>query len=180
LLRQLLSNFLAGDIAVADRYYCSFMMIALLVGQGTHVCARKHQKRHSDFRRGQRLGQYDHLIVWTRPPRPAWMDEATYAQIPQTLTLREIRYQVVEPGRRTRTIDVITTLTDADEYTREEIAELYGFRWNSELDIRAIKSSLNLGHVRCKSPARGGARTVDYHFGIQPDSHDRGRGRLAA
>jgi hypothetical protein len=152
LLRKLLASLQVGDIGVADRYYCSFMTIALLLGQGTHSCARKHQKRHSDFRRGRRLGKYDHLIVWTRPPRPEWMDEATYAQIPETLTLREIRFQVVEPGRRTRTIDVITTLTDADEYTREDIAALYGFRWNSELDIRAIKSSLNLGHVRCKSP----------------------------
>lgn len=152
LLRTLLFSLQAGDIGVADRYYCSFMMIALLRGQGTHVCARKHQCRHSDFRRGQRLGKYDHLIIWTRPPRPAWMEEATYARIPETLTLREIRFQVVEPGRRTRTIDVITTLIDADEYTREDIAELYGFRWNSELDIRSVKSSLNLGHVRCKSP----------------------------
>lgn len=152
LLRKLLASFQPGDIGVADRYYCSFLTIALLLGQGTQMCARKHQKRHSDFRRGQRLGSNDHLIVWTRPPRPAWMDEATYALIPETLTLREIRFQVVEPGRRTRTIDVITTLVDADEYPREDIAELYGFRWNSELDIRGIKSALNLGHVRCKSP----------------------------
>jgi len=153
LLRTLLGRLSADDIAVADRYYCSFMMIALLLGQGTHVCARKHQFRHSDFRRGKRLGKYDHLLVWTRPQRPTWMDEATYARIPPTLKLREIRYQVVEPGRRTRTIDVITTLVDPDEYTREDIAQLYGFRWNSELDIRSVKSSLNLGHVRCKSPA---------------------------
>jgi len=152
LLRTLLASLQPGDIGVADRYYCSFMMIALLLGQGTQVCARKHQCRHSDFRRGQRLGKYDHTIIWTRPPRPAWMEEATYARIPETLTLREIRFQVVEPGRRTRTIDVITTLVDAEEYTREDIAELYGFRWNSELDIRSVKSSLNLGHVRCKSP----------------------------
>ncbi len=152
LLRTLLGNLQPGDIAVADRYYCSFMMMALMLGQGTHVCARKHQCRHSDFRRGRRLGKYDHRIVWTRPERPDWMDEATYARIPETLTLREIRFQVIEPGRRTHTIDVITTLVDADEYTREDIAQLYGFRWNSELDIRGIKSSLNLGHVRCKSP----------------------------
>jgi putative transposase len=152
LLRTLLASLQPGDIGVADRYYCSFMMIALLLGQGTHVCARKHQLRHSDFRCGQRLGKYDHLIIWTRPARPPWMDEATYARIPETLTLREIRFQVVVPGRRTHTIDVITTLIDADEYTREDIAELYGFRWNSELDIRSVKSSLNLGHVRCKSP----------------------------
>jgi putative transposase len=152
LLRSMLGSLAAGDIAVMDRYYCSFMMIALLLSQGTHTCARKHHLRHSDFRRGRRLGKYDHIIVWTRPQRPKWMDAAIYAQIPETLILRELRFNIVEPGRRTRTIDIITTLTDADEYTKEDIAELYGFRWNSELDIRSIKSNLNLAHVRCKSP----------------------------
>jgi hypothetical protein len=152
LLREIFARLGTGDIAVMDRYYCSFMMIALLLAQGTHVCARKHQRRHSDFRRGRRLGKYDHIIVWTRPARPEWMDEATYAQIPETLELREIRYNVIEPGRRTLSIDVITTLTDAEQYTKEDIAQLYGFRWNSELDIRSIKKSLHLAHVRCKSP----------------------------
>ena len=152
LLRKLFERLDAGDVAVMDRYYCSFLMIALLLAQGTQVCARKHQRRHTDFRRGKRLGKYDHIITWTRPARPDWMDEATYQRIPETLELREIRYNVVESGRRTRSIDVITTLTDAEQYTKEDIAQLYGFRWNSELDIRSIKASLNLGHVRCKSP----------------------------
>ena len=152
LLRALLGSFVPGDIAVADRYYCSFMMIALLLKHGVQTCARKHQLRHSDFRHGQRLGKYDHLITWTRPARPEWMDAATYAQIPETLTLREIRYNVVVPGRRTRKIDIITTLVDADEFTQQDMADLYGFRWNAELDIRSIKASLNLAHVRCKSP----------------------------
>ena len=127
-------------------------MIALLLGRGVQACARKHQLRHSDFRRGERLGKYDHLITWTRPARPKWMDEETYQRIPETLTLREIRYNIVEPGRRTRTIDIITTLVDAYEFTQQDIAELYGFRWNVELDIRSIKASPNLAHVRCTSP----------------------------
>ncbi len=152
LLRLMFPSLAAGDIAVMDRYYCSFAMIALLLSQGTHTCTRKHQRRHSDFRRGKRLGKYDHIIVWARPPRPTWMDAETYAEIPETLELREIRYNIVESGRRTKVIDIITTLSDADEYTKEDIAELYGFRWNSELDIRSIKSNLNLAHVRCKSP----------------------------
>jgi hypothetical protein len=86
----------------------------------------------------------------TRPPR---LDEETYQQIPETLVLRELRFQIIEPGRRTQSVDVITTLVDAEEYTREDIAELYGFRWNSELDLRSPTSNLNLGHVRCTSPA---------------------------
>ena len=48
---------------------------------------------------------------------------------------------------------VVTTLTDQETFSKADIAELYGFRWNSELDIRSIKQSLNLTHVRCKSPA---------------------------
>jgi putative transposase len=152
LLRQLLSSFKPGDVAVMDRYYCSFMMLALLLIQGVQSCARMHQKRHVDFRRGRRLGKYDHVIHWTKPARPDWMDQDTYDQIPETLELREIRYNVVERGRRTETFTVVTTLTNGDLYSKEDIAELYGFRWNVELDIRSIKQSLNLCHVRCKSP----------------------------
>lgn len=136
-----------------DRFYCSFMMIALLLGRQVQVCARMHHKRHVDFRRGRRLGKYDHLLVWTRPARPKWMDNAVYERLPKTLELREIRCHVVEKGRRTKTVTVVTTLTDSQQYTKEKITELYGFRWNSELDVRCVKDSLNLAHVRCKSPA---------------------------
>lgn len=152
LLRQLLRSFVFGDVAVVDRFYCSFMMISLLLSNNVQVCARMHQRRHVDFRRGRRLGKYDHILVWTKPQRPTWMDQATYDALPDTLEMREIRYNVVQPGSRSKTITIATTLTDAQAYSREDIAQLYGFRWNSELDIRSIKQSLNLGHVRSKSP----------------------------
>ena len=54
------------------------------------------------------------------------MDAETYTEIPDTLELRELRYTVVEKGRRTKTITVVTTLTDVDEYSKADIAELYG------------------------------------------------------
>ena len=153
LLREQLDLLEAGDVAVADRYYCSFLMLALLLTRGVQVCTRQHQQRRTDFRRGQRLGKHDHLVVWNKPQRPAGMDEATYATIPATLTLREIRFSIVEPGRRTKVLTIVTTLTDSEVYSKADIAELYGDRWNSELDLRSIKQSLNLSHVRCKSPA---------------------------
>ena len=152
LLRQLLGSFNPDDVAVMDRLYCSFLMIALLLGRNVQVCARMHQSRHVDFRRGRRLGKYDHIIVWSKPQRPKWMDQATYDTIPEELELREIRFNIVQPGRRTKVITIATTLTDAERYSKEDIAELYGFRWSSELDIRSIKQSLNLAHVRSKSP----------------------------
>jgi len=152
LFRSMFGALHAGAVVVADRFYCSFMMIALLLGKQVQVCVRMHTRRHVDFRRGRRLGKYDHIIQWNRPDRPVWMDKATYNKIQKTLELREIRYNVVEKGRRTKTLTIVTTLVDAGQYTKEDIASLYGFRWNSELDIRSIKDALNLGHVRCKSP----------------------------
>lgn len=152
LLRDLLEVFDENDVAVFDRYYCSYLLLAMLSLRGVQVCARLHQRRRSDFRRGRRLGPDDHLITWTRPARPAWMPPETYAQMPETLTLRELQFEVHEPGRRTRVLTVVTTLTDPKAYPKEDIAALYGFRWNVELDIRAIKQTLGLDHLRCKSP----------------------------
>lgn len=152
LLRGMLESFDQGDLVVFDRYYCSFMMIAILQQRGLDVCTRLHQGRSCDFRRGRRLGACDHLIAWTRPERPEWMSRQAYAQIPETMTLREIKFNVKVPGRRTETLTVVTTLTDPNAYSKDDIADLYGFRWNVELDIRDIKQTLGLDHVRCKTP----------------------------
>jgi putative transposase len=154
LLRSLLDTFDPDEVIVFDRYFSSFLMLALLSLGGRHVCTRLHQCRHSDFRRGRRRGPGDHLITWTRPKKPAWMSQEQYDRIPEILTLREVKFHVTVPGRRTRTLTIITTLTDPQAYSKEDLAELYGFRWNVELDIRQIKQTLHLDHVRCKTPAR--------------------------
>jgi putative transposase len=153
LLREILDCFEEGDVAVVDRYFCSFMMLAILQLRGVHVCARLHQCRSGDLRQARRLGPGDHLVTWTRPARPSWMSEQMYATIPETLTLRQLEFDVSEPGKRVETITVVTTLTDPVAYPAEDIAGLYGYRWNAELDIRQIKQTLHLDHVRCKTPA---------------------------
>jgi len=152
LLRTMLDGFQAGEVVVFDRYYCSYMMLAAMAPRGLDVCTRLHQAREEDFRQGRALGPYDRLVTWTRPDRPDWMSPEDYQQIPRTLTLRMVRFDVGEPGRRTETITVVTTLIDPQQYSADDIAELYGYRWNAELDIRAVKQTLGLDHVRCKSP----------------------------
>jgi putative transposase len=152
LLRSMLGSFEEDDLVVFDRYCCNYMMLAMLKDHGTHVCARLHQARSCDFRRGRRLGPDDHLVTWTRPPRPDWMSPEQYAEIPETLELREVRFHVHEPGCRVKTLTIVTTLTDPEEYTKEDLAELYGLRWNVETDILQIKQTLGLDHLRCKTP----------------------------
>ena len=53
-------------------------------------------------------------MSWTRPARPDWMDEATYAQIPEELTVRELRVTVDQPGFRVNELVLVTTLLDAE------------------------------------------------------------------
>jgi hypothetical protein len=153
LLRQLLDRLRPGDIVVADRYYCSYWMIALLHQCGVDVTFRLHQLRHYDFRRGQRLGPDDHVVVWTKPQRPQWMTEEVYASLPETLTVREVRFRVDQPGYRSKEILVATTLVDAECYPTNDIADLYHRRWHVELDIRAIKQTLRMDQLTCKTPA---------------------------
>ncbi len=152
LLRKLLDEVNVGDLLLADRYYCSYWLVALAQARGVDVVFRLHHLRDYDFRRGQRLGPDDHLVTWQRPQRPKWMDAATYATIPPTLTVRELRVDITTPGCRTQEIVVVTTLTDAARYPKEDLADLYHDRWHVEPDLRAIKQSLNMDHLRCQTP----------------------------
>jgi hypothetical protein len=152
LLRELFDRFRPGDVFVADRAYCSYWLLAALQARGIDVAIRLHQSRHYDFGAGERHGEDDHVVTWTRPARPDWMDKATYHAAPKALTVREVRFRVDRPGYRTREMVVATTLSDAAAYTREDLAELYHHRWRVELSIRDIKQTLAMDVLRGKTP----------------------------
>jgi hypothetical protein len=154
LLRSMMSSLEKGDILLADRYYASYWMIAMLQALGVDSVFRQHQLRKIDFRRGQQLGPHDHVITLEKPgKRPEWMDEPMYEQMCGELTVREVRVQVRKRGFRVRTLVVVTTLLDAQVYDKEDIALAFRFRWHVELDVRAIKQTLNMDVLRCKTPA---------------------------
>lgn len=152
LLRSLLQTFAPGDILLADRYYCSYFMIALLMQLGVDFVTRVHQRRPIDFRRGRRLGSGDHIVEWKLPPKPKWMDQQIYDRMPTSIEIRELHVHVGQPGFRTGSFTVVTTLTNTVEYTRDDIAALYRARWQAELDIRAIKITMGMDVLRCKTP----------------------------
>jgi hypothetical protein len=152
LFRRLLDTLRPGDVLLADRYYCSYWLIALALARGVDVVFRQHQLRRTDFRRGRRLGRNDHVVTWTKPQRPAWMDAETYAALPDELRVREVRGSVTTPGCRVRDLVVVTTITDAEEYPTEAILQLYHARWNVEIDLRSIKTYLSMEILRCQTP----------------------------
>ena len=143
-----------GDVVLADRYFSGWFDLALLVQRGADVVVRKHQLRATDFRRGQRLGHDDQLVRWSKPQRPPWMTLEQYEALPDELLLREVRVRVKQRGFRSKTVIVVTTLLDAEEFPAEEIAELYRRRWQAELHLRSLKIVLQMDHLRCKRPHR--------------------------
>lgn len=142
------------DVVLADRYFSGWFDIALLQARRVDSVVRKHQLRSTDFRTGKRLDPYDHLVVWTKPPRPEWMSQEQYDALPAELTLREVRVVVEQKGFRTKELVVVTTLLDAEEYSSVEIAALYRRRWQAELNLRSLKIVLQMDHLRCKTPPR--------------------------
>ena len=71
------------------------------------VCTRLNASRPADFTKGERLGKDDALVTWTRPKCPPWMSAEEYEKIPETLTLRMVRYSLEAKGFRTQSITVI-------------------------------------------------------------------------
>jgi hypothetical protein len=153
LFRAMQSQLQAGDVLLADRFFCTWFTFALSWDQGVDVVARLHASRNQDFRVGCRYGGGERLMFWHKPARPDWLDEETYARLPTFLQVREILVHVLIPGRRTRRRIVATTLLDRRQYSREAVVELYSQRWQVELDIRSLKTQLSLGELRCQSPA---------------------------
>src|SRR4051812_35829110 len=152
LFRALWEGLEAGGVVLGDRYFSSFFGIAGLSRRGVDSLFRMHQRRKYDFRKGRRLGVEDHVVTWTKPARPEWMDEETYAQMPATLEVRELRVTVDRPGFRVNELVLVTTMLDAEGYAKEAIASLFIERWNIELDFRSIKCVLRMDVLRCKTP----------------------------
>ncbi|HUY34559.1 MAG TPA: IS4 family transposase [Pirellulales bacterium] len=154
LFRKLHDQLLTGDVVLADRYFSGWFDMALLKQRGVEIVVRKHQLRATDFRRGQRLGHDDHVVCWSKPARPEWMSKEQYDALPDSLKVREVRVRVEQKGFRTRELVVVTTLLDADKYPATEIAKLYRRRWQAELNLRSLKTVLQMDHLRCKTPHR--------------------------
>jgi hypothetical protein len=152
LFRSLWGELEAGDVVLGDRCFGSYFDIIMLKRRGVDSVFRLHQRRRCDFSQGRRLGKEDQIVSWGRPARPDWMGEATYERIDETIEVRIIRIHVEQRGFRTQVLDVVTTLLNAEIYTKKDIAMLYRKRWHAELDLRSIKIVLGMDMLLSKTP----------------------------
>jgi hypothetical protein len=154
LLKGLLDQFQPGDLAVADRGFCSYVLLSLLHLRGIAGLFRLHQARPTDLRQGQRLGKHDRLLTWQKPlQKPRWLPQSWWKSIPAQLSVRVIRFQLCRKGYRPESVTLATTLLDPEKYPAQDVAQLYARRWKIELWFRDLKTSMGMEVLRCKSPA---------------------------
>jgi hypothetical protein len=160
-----------NDVLVADRGFASFVHFALLLMRKMHGVFRCHQRQIVDFRVGRphsqkgrtlkgqptsryvkRLGYHDHIVEYVKPTvKPVWMDEDTFAELPETILIRELRYHTTQRGFRTKVITLVTTLLDPIAYPLQELAKLYLSRWQVEVNLRHMKTTMGMEVLHCKT-----------------------------
>jgi hypothetical protein len=149
LLRTLLDTFESGDMMLGDAFFGTYFLLAELKSRNVDALFEQYgaRKRSTNFSHGVKLGSRDHLITLTKPKvRPDWMTAEQYASAPKTLVIRELEVD----GKI-----LITTLICPDCVSKQALKTLYKSRWQVELDIRNIKTTLGMETLSCKSPQMG-------------------------
>ena len=144
LFRTLLNRFAAGDVLLGDSLFCSYFLIADLQQRGVEVVLEQHGARITDFRRGVRLGVRDHRVQWLKPARPAWMSAAEYQAYPEQLLMREVKVNKKV---------LVTSLLVPRTAPKAALGELFRQRWDAELNLRNIKTTLGMETFHCQTPA---------------------------
>jgi hypothetical protein len=162
-----------GDVMVGDRAFGTFAHLALLLQSKLDGVFRSHHRQIVNFRpgrkskdqrrKGQRagaptsrwirsLGREDQIVSYVRPKsRPQWMSEEEYAQLPARIEVRELRYRITRRGYRTRIVTLVTTLLDPRKYSKQELAKLYGARWQIETNLKHLKQTMGMNVLRCQT-----------------------------
>lgn len=147
LLRTMLDTLKAGDLLLGDAYFATYFLLCMLSERGIDGVFEQQgaRRRSTDFRRGHRLGERDHLIELPKPKmRPSWMSPEAYERAPARLSVRELR-----TGGRI----LVTTLLCPKRTSKAELKALYRQRWHVELDLRHIKTTLGMERLSCKTPS---------------------------
>jgi hypothetical protein len=146
-------SFLPNEIVIYDRAAGHFIGAAQVLAQRADLISRV-AVRKIDWRKGQRLGPDDRVVVWTkRDQKPNYLSEQEWAQLPNTVAVRVLRVRASQNGFRTRELTLVTTLLDPVLYPATEIAQAYLRRWKLELCLDDLKTTLGMDQLRCKSPA---------------------------
>ncbi len=154
---RLTETFSRGDIVIGDRAFCSYAMLGhLLEKKGVHSLMRLHQAREKklDWKRGRKVDRNSRIITWNKPKAATkcGMSQSEWDALPDEMNLRLVRCPGKGRDGKPKTIYLVTTLLDPEDYPTDEIAAVYAERWKIEVKFRDIKTTMGLDGFRVQSP----------------------------
>jgi hypothetical protein len=153
LAQSLWDHLAANEVLLGDRGFCSWGLLAQCLRRNIHAVFRVRGRRRGDFRQGRRLSKHERLVRWEKPrQRPPSISEQEWVLLPEFLDLRLVRCSLQVQGFRTRQVTLVTTLLDNVTYPPSALSELYLRRWNMELTLRHLKTTLQMEHLSCMNP----------------------------
>jgi hypothetical protein len=155
LFRKQWETFKKGDVFLGDKGFCSYYDLAKLKDREVDsVITLARRMPVSEVDAHQVFAKNDLLVSWKKPN---WDKKSAYTReqwesLPSALYLRQIHVTVTVPGFRTESFYIVTTITDPEAHTADELADLYLQRWNVELFFRDIKTTMGMDILMCKTP----------------------------
>ena len=149
LLRAMYDSLKPGDVVVADALFDNYFLICELRDRGIDIVARaQYQRVGSQVVERRPDGD---IILWQRPNKPHGMKGEQYRRYPESLLMRQVAVDARDKNNRAEQFQVITTILDAS-INGGQFGDLYERRWEGEVDIRSIKSTMQMDILRCKTP----------------------------
>jgi hypothetical protein len=149
LFRQMYDTLQSGDVVLADALFDDYFIACELRRRNVDLVARAQYERVGS--RTAPISPAGEIIVWERPQKPRGMTGEQYRSYPKNLTMRQVTVDARDKNNRAKQFKVVTTILDPS-IDGKQIGDLYERRWDGEVDIRSIKSTMQMDILRCKTP----------------------------
>ena len=149
LFRKMYDTLKPGDVVLADALFDDYFLAWELCKRNIDIVARAQYERVAS-RTAQSRPDGD-IIVWERPNKPHGMTGEQYRRYPKNLIMRQVTVDARDKNNRVKQFKVVTTILD-QSIDGKQIGDLYDRRWDGEVDIRSIKSTMQMDILRCKTP----------------------------
>jgi hypothetical protein len=149
LLRRMYDALSPGDVVLADALFDNYFLACELRERGSELVARVQAERVGS--RTVESRPDGDIILWQRPNKPRGMTGEQYRRYPKSLLMRQVTVDARDKNNRAERFKVVTTMLDAS-VDGGQIGGLYERRWSGEVDIRSIKSTMQMDVLRCRTP----------------------------
>lgn len=133
---------------IGDRNFGVWRVVRAAVQSGGHALVRLTKIRARRLWGSKRLPVFvDQSLVWS----PTTHDQVDTGLRNEPVPGRLIIIRAHQRGCRPQTLYLFTTLTDLQSYPPQRLLDLYGWRWQVELNYRTIKSTMKMDQSEAKS-----------------------------